>query len=205
MTITSLPTFVSPAGVSSAPPSSPLTLTQAANQISLSGLIIPAATDSLAGVLDAARATIIDNLEEVASSGAYGDLSGTPGANFGIQFNTGDLGDGTGVALTTGVKGWIIAPWAGTILGWTMVTDVSGSITVDIWKGTNAFPTVSNTICGGNPPALSSAQIGGGVAPGVAPTGWGATTFNPLDILVFNISATATIKRVSLLLTCAKS
>jgi len=42
------------------------------------GVTIPAATDSVAGVLDAARATKIDGLAAVATSGSYADLSSKP-------------------------------------------------------------------------------------------------------------------------------
>ena len=60
-----------------------LSATETATTVSIAsstgtGVTIPAATTSLAGVLDSARATKIDRLATVATSGSYADLSNKP-------------------------------------------------------------------------------------------------------------------------------
>ena len=60
-----------------------LSATETATTVSIAsstgaGTAIPAATSSLAGVLDSARASKIDDLAPVATSGSYTDLSNTP-------------------------------------------------------------------------------------------------------------------------------
>ncbi|MGO9172012.1 MAG: beta strand repeat-containing protein, partial [Rhodomicrobium sp.] len=83
-----------------------LTLAQTASNVSIgsstgTGVTVPAATSTNAGVLDSTRAAKIDGLAAVASSGNYADLSGKPAAF------TGDTGSG-------GTVGFVPAPAAGT-------------------------------------------------------------------------------------------
>ncbi len=83
-----------------------LSVTEATNSVAIvnsngTGVTIPAATDSAAGVLDSARATVIDNLATVASSGSYADLSNTP------HVMTGATGS------VAGASGFVPAPVAG--------------------------------------------------------------------------------------------
>ena len=58
--------------------------------------------------------------------------------------------DGQGGVVSTGLKGFFRVPYAGTISGWTILADQSGSIVVDVWKDTyaNFPPTVADTIAG---------------------------------------------------------
>src|SRR4029079_8241351 len=51
--------------------------------------------------------------------------------------------DGGGAVITTGVKGDVQIPFAGTIAAVTLLADVSGSIVIDIWKDSYAnYPPV---------------------------------------------------------------
>ena len=74
---------------------------------------------------------------------------------------------------TTGVKGSIQVDFRGTIIGWSILADVAGSISIDVCKkaGTQALPVVPNTttdkISASAPIALSSAQAKGVEAAGV--------------------------------------
>lgn len=42
--------------------------------------------------------------------------------------------DGQGGTITTGNKGYVVVPYSGTITGWEIFGDVSGSIVVDVWS-----------------------------------------------------------------------
>jgi hypothetical protein len=81
--------FLSASGAWAIPPgaggsgATNLTITESASNVGIgsssgSGVTIPAATATAAGVLDAARATKIDGLATVATSGSYADLSNKP-------------------------------------------------------------------------------------------------------------------------------
>lgn len=78
-------------------------------------------------------------------------------ANLPMRFRV----DGQGFVLTTGVKGPVLtATFAGTITGWYIHGNASGSIVFDIWKksfATGSIPTVTNTITASAKPTLSSA------------------------------------------------
>ncbi|MBU2060165.1 MAG: hypothetical protein KKB38_20840, partial [Gammaproteobacteria bacterium] len=67
--------------------------------------------------------------------------------------------DGGGSAITTGLKGFIELPWAGTIERVSLLADQSGSIVIDIWKDTyaNFPPTDADSITASAPPTISSA------------------------------------------------
>jgi len=69
-----------------------------------------------------------------------------------------------------------------------------GSCTVDIWKDRliNYPPTVADTICGGVPPAIAA----GITYQNSILAGW-KTTFAQNDVLMFNLSSSATFTYVS--------
>lgn len=99
--------------------------------------------------------------------------------------NVGVTLDGGGVALTTGQKGYITCPFAGSITAWDITTD-TGTCTFDVWKiasGT-AVPTVSNTITASAKPVLAS----GTAIHSTTLTGW-TTTVAANDIFGFSLDA----------------
>jgi len=104
------------------------------------------------------------------------------------------IGDGTN-AITTGQKGHIRWPFAGTLLRASLLADASGSIVIDIWKDTyaNFPPTVADTITAAAKPTLASAQK----SEDTTLTGW-TKTFAEGDIYAFNVDSAATVKRVAL-------
>jgi hypothetical protein len=108
--------------------------------------------------------------------------------------------DGGGSVPVTGAKGFIQVPYAGTITGWTMIADQSGSAQITVSKGTySAFPTVSS-IDASAPPNLSSAQK----STSTTLTGW-ATAINPGDVLSFNLDSVTTCQRIILELKITRS
>lgn len=105
--------------------------------------------------------------------------------------------DGGGSAITTGVKGDLMLPFGGTITGWRIVADQSGSIVVDVWKDTyaNFAPTVADTIAGSEKPTLSSAVKN----EDTSLSSW-TTSFSTGDWLRFNVDSASTVTRVTLVL-----
>lgn len=110
--------------------------------------------------------------------------------------------DGGGSAITTGEKGHLEIPFAGTIERMTIVADQAGDIVVDIWKDTyaNFPPTDADSITASAPPTLSSAQNG----QDTTLTGW-TKAIAAGDILAFNVDSCTTITRVTISLKVAKS
>ena len=111
-----------------------------------------------------------------------GALSGS----FGITI------DGGGSAITTGNKGYLTIPYGGTITGWRIISDQSGSCVVDVWKTANAIPTSSNTITGTEKPTLSSQQLN----TDTTLTTW-TSSVSPGDIFAFNVDSASTVTRVN--------
>lgn len=103
--------------------------------------------------------------------------------------------DGGGVAITTGVKGFVQVPFGMTVTAWRLVADVSGSIVVDVWKDTygNFPPTVADTIAASAKPTLASAQKN----EDTTLTGW-TTAIAAGDYLGWNVDSAATVTRVTL-------
>jgi len=107
--------------------------------------------------------------------------------------------DGGGSVITTGVKGFLEVPFAGTITGATLLsTDpavLAGSIVVDIWKAPYAGypPTVANTITASAKPTLSSATK----SQDTTLTGW-TTALAAGDVLGFKVDSAALVTRVAL-------
>jgi hypothetical protein len=110
--------------------------------------------------------------------------------------------DGGGGVITTGVKGYIEAPFSGTIAGWTIVADVSGSCVVDVWKDTyaNFPPTVADTIAGSEKPTLSAVQKNQDLTLST----W-TTSVTKGDVIGFNVDSATTVTRVTVSLRITKS
>jgi len=104
--------------------------------------------------------------------------------------------DGGGSVITTGSKGNVMIDFSGTIDGWAILGDASGSITVDVSKSTYAtFPTF--TASSGTSPSLSSQQKNQRI--GINWTGF--TTVSANDIIRFAVSGTpATVTTVTVAL-----
>lgn len=111
--------------------------------------------------------------------------------------------DGGGSTLSTGQKGYVTCPFAGTIVAWDITAD-TGTCTFDIWKiatGT-AVPTVTNTITASAKPALAT----GTAIHSTTLTGW-STGVNVAanDIFGFNLDAVATATKLTLVLQINKT
>lgn len=102
--------------------------------------------------------------------------------------------DGLGAAPSAGSKGFLEIPFNCTINSWTLLSDVAGSITVDIKKSTySGFPTTTS-ITASATPALATAQK----AQSSTLTGW-TTTLTAGDILEYVVTGTpATLTRATI-------
>lgn len=103
--------------------------------------------------------------------------------------------DGTGSAITTGIKGDLIIPFACTITEWTLLADQSGSIVVDVWKDTyaNYPPTAGDSITASAKPTISSATKN----QSSTLTGW-TTSIAAGSTLRFNVDSATTVQRATL-------
>jgi hypothetical protein len=111
--------------------------------------------------------------------------------------------DGGGAAITTGVAGaGLQVPYACTINSVTLLSDVSGSIVVDIWKDTyaNYPPTVADSITASAKPTLSSATK----YEDPTLTGW-TTSIAAGDIFRFNVDSASTVQQVVIILKVTKT
>ena len=105
--------------------------------------------------------------------------------------------DGGSLIITTGVKGDLRMPFAGTITSVVLLADQSGSIVVDIWKDTlaNFPPTDADSITASAPPTIGSDTD----SEDTILTGW-TTTFALGDILRFNVDSITAITRCTVIL-----
>lgn len=111
--------------------------------------------------------------------------------------------DGGGVTPSTGQKGsFITIPYSGTITGWDIFGNVSGSCVVDVWKCdyTSFPPTIANTITASAKPTLTSAQKN----TNSILTGW-TTTVTAGDIFAFNLESASTLTNINVILKITKS
>lgn len=105
--------------------------------------------------------------------------------------------DGGGTEITTGLKGVLQVPYAGTIKAVQLLADQPGAIEIDIWKDgyANYPPTVSDSITGATPPEIRS----GIKSEDTELSGW-TTSITAGDILGFNVKSASAITRATLIL-----
>lgn len=115
--------------------------------------------------------------------------------------------DGGGAAIETGVKGYIMVPYNGTISHVALLADQSGDIKIDIWRiGIEQInigfpPTDADSITNGKEP-----EISGDDHWRIGSTGWGqGNLLNVYDILAINVDSCTDIQRVTLVISIAKS
>lgn len=103
--------------------------------------------------------------------------------------------DGGGSEIADATEIQVVVPFAMTITGYTALADVSGSISIDVWKDTyaNAPPTDADTITASAPIAISSAVK----SQDTTLTGW-TTSVSAGDVLIFHVDSCTSIERVSI-------
>ena len=110
--------------------------------------------------------------------------------------------DGGGSVISTGEKGHIEIPVAGTITSARLLADQSGSIVIDVWKDTYAnFPPVNgDSITASAPPTITTDTD----SEDTTLTGW-TKTVAVGDILAYNVDSVTSITRVTLSLGITKT
>ena len=131
---------------------------------------------------------------EIASTSGGGATTNVKTSTFGCSVN------GGGFAPLTGIIGYTVIPYSGTITGWSIVSDVVGSCVIDVWKAAGVVPTVANTIAGTEKPTLSSQQLNSDNALST----W-TTAVTAGDVIGFNLDSAATLTSINLIITILKS
>ena len=115
--------------------------------------------------------------------------------------------NGFGEVIDTGVKGYIRVPYACTITKASLLSDISGSIIIDVWKCSwaefdagSTHPVDGDSITASAPPTISSASK----SEDSVLSGW-TTSITAGDILAFNVDSCTTITRVVLELEVTKT
>lgn len=170
--------------------------------------IVSTDVDTMMG--SANNAAIRSNIADGSASGGTGGLArlispsfttpalGTPlsgdATNFtklphAVSFSV----DGGGTALVTGVGVPVKIPYAGTLVGYTMMASPSGSVTFNIFRAANTagLPTASiiNNTGGGGGTGTLPAIASGVEGSSTTLTNWGSTTLTALDNLALNLTA----------------
>ncbi len=117
--------------------------------------------------------------------------------------------DGGGTTITTGLKGYLVVPFDGTITQATLLADQSGAIVVNVWKCTYAqfdagstHPVAGDKITASAPPTISAS---GTKSQDSTLTGWTASgAFSAGDVFAFNVDSVTSIQRVTLSLKYTK-
>lgn len=178
----------------------------------LVGSDLPNPSSSTLGGVESYAAVSHQFLTSISTSGvpasaqpSFSDISGSIAVGqVPNNLKYGSLGiviDGGGSAISTGTKGYLYCPYAGTITAATLIADQSGSCVIDVWKA--AYPTVpnsGNSITASAKPTLSSAQV----SQDSTLTGW-TTLVSAGDVLGFHVDSATTLTRVSLTLSVTKS
>lgn len=110
--------------------------------------------------------------------------------------------DGGGSAITTGLKGFLVVPFDGNIVGVELEADTTGNVKVDIWNDiySNFPPTDADSITAGHEPTFTADKK----YQDFTLTDW-IKGVDYGDVLGFNIDTVATITRLTITLYVEKS
>lgn len=107
--------------------------------------------------------------------------------------------DGGSAVISTGFKGYVPAPYSGTIQGWEIRADQVGSCVIDVWKAWRT-PGVTDSICGAAKPALSGESTADGDT-----TGWTNLTVTKGEIFGFNVDSASSVTLLTVVVTVRES
>jgi len=157
----------------------------------------PVATDVAPGTLYYSTDTSITERSDGTTWQSFNDSGSVSTVRRQVTF----IIDGGASVITTGVKGFISLPLAGTWKKWRLLSidgaATVGSIVIDVWKDTytNYPPAVADTITASAKPTLSAMNKN----ESSTLTGW-TTAFSVGDILGFNVDSVTTLTKISLVL-----
>lgn len=139
----------------------------------------------------AGEANVAVDLGTGATQAAAGNHAHTPVGNWLFV-----IGNGQEV-ISTGIKFYWRAPFAGTITRWTLLADVSGAIKVDIWKDSyaNFPPTDADSITNAQEPEIVASGV---KAEDDTISTWVGEDFLEGDTFAVNVDSATSVKRVML-------
>ena len=100
--------------------------------------------------------------------------------------------DGGAAVPSTGIKGYILFPVAGTIIGWRIIGDVTGSAVVDVQKIAYGATLPTASIAASAKPTLTSAKVN----KDDTLTGW-TTAITADDLFAFVLNSISTITKLT--------
>lgn len=111
--------------------------------------------------------------------------------------------DGGSSSPTTGTKGYIQVPYSGTIVGWSVIADQAGALTVEVDKKASSAPpaapaipnTTTDKISASAPITTGGQQSASGGATAVST--W-TTTVAQWDVFQFNVTVASTLLRATI-------
>lgn len=132
-------------------------------------------------------------------------VGGVPAWATPAVINKGAVGmtiDGNGGVIPVNTTGEITVNFSGTITGWQITGDQTGSCVIDVWKDTyaNYPPTVGDTIAGSEKPTLSSATKN----QDLSLSSW-TTTITAGDIIKFNVDSCTSLTKIYLTIFITKT
>jgi hypothetical protein len=104
-----------------------------------------------------------------------------------------DNGSSELISGDTGV--YYTASYYGRIVGWYLTGSPSGSLVLDVWKASNAVPTVANTITGSEKPSLSGQALNNDLSLST----W-TKNIHPGDVFGFSIDSVSGVTKAVLTL-----
>jgi hypothetical protein len=131
------------------------------------------------------------------------DTVSPPNISASIAGGAGAIGitiDGGTAVPSTGSKGFIQVPYAGTITGWTLLANAAGSAQITVKKcAYGTFPTTASIVASA-PPAMTGVQKQTSTSVGT----W-TRAFSAGDVFEFNLDSVTTCLRLTLELQITKS
>jgi len=100
------------------------------------------------------------------------------------------------MVVTTGEKGNLILDYDGVIEKVTLVSDLQGSMEIDLWKRNAGAPLPGDTITGMNYPELVNQRY----SATTDFTSWSTTTISSGDVIAFYVVTNTTIMRATIAL-----
>lgn len=134
------------------------------------------------------------------------EFTGGPGIRMTTAQRTKSIGitiDGSGLAIATGVKGYIYIPVAVTLTAWNILAldGLTGAIKIDVWMDsyTNFPPDNSDSITNGHEPEIPAT---GNKAQDNNISDWSDVTIPADSVIGFNVDSCTTLTKVILQITC---
>jgi hypothetical protein len=157
---------------------------------------IPTPVSTLSGLTDVSISDVTDGQALVFDGTEWVNQNVATSSEGAITYNLDGL---TAVIIPNNDYPMLTVPFNCEIIDWSIVSDVVGSIEIDIWRANGTIPTVSDSIVGGNYIELITQQINSDTTL----TGW-TTNLIAGDILKFNVNSATLVTQITIVLKITK-